>query len=100
VAAAHLAPCSHIPNAWVHSTTIIDEAGHEITVEAVKSSGAFAGAGPEAIISKLSATYNALVVCQPAELFWLFQGFETAVFLGLAFAMAGFCFWWVRRRVL
>jgi ABC-2 family transporter protein len=35
---------------------------------------------------------------QPASRFWAFQWYEAAVFLAAAIALAGFCFWWVRRR--
>jgi hypothetical protein len=36
---------------------------------------------------------------QPAGRYWPFQAIETAIFLTLALALAGFCFWWVRRRI-
>ena len=29
-----------------------------------------------------------------------FQAYETAIFLALALALAGFCVWWIRRRRL
>jgi hypothetical protein len=35
----------------------------------------------------------------PASRFWDFQWAETAIFAGLAVALAGFCVWWIRRRV-
>jgi hypothetical protein len=41
-----------------------------------------------------------LVTYQPASRYWAFQGIETAVFLALAAVLAGFCYWWVRRRQL
>ena len=37
---------------------------------------------------------------QPASRFWAFQAYETAIFLALALALAGFCVWWIRRRRL
>ena len=33
----------------------------------------------------------------PASRFWTLQVIETALFLGLAAALTGFCFWWLRR---
>jgi len=42
--------------------------------------------------------YVALVY-QPASRFWTFQVIETAIFLGVALVLTGFCFWWVRRRL-
>lgn len=36
---------------------------------------------------------------QPISRYWAFQGLELAIFLALALALAGFCFWWMRRRL-
>jgi hypothetical protein len=36
---------------------------------------------------------------QPANRFWLFQGIETAIFLGLALGLLALTVWWVRERV-
>jgi hypothetical protein len=33
----------------------------------------------------------------PDSRFWVFQGYETALFLGLAIILAAFCLWWVER---
>ena len=41
-----------------------------------------------------------LVTYQPASRYWAFQWYETAIFLTLALALGGVCFWWVRRRRL
>jgi hypothetical protein len=38
------------------------------------------------------------VTYQPANRYWTFQWYETAVFLGLAVLLAGFCIWWIRHR--
>jgi MYXO-CTERM domain-containing protein len=37
------------------------------------------------------------VTYQPASRYWTFQGYETAIFLALA--LAGICFWRIRRRL-
>jgi hypothetical protein len=39
------------------------------------------------------------LVYQPAHRFWLFQGIETAIFLGLAALLLGLTIWWVQRRI-
>jgi hypothetical protein len=36
---------------------------------------------------------------QPANRFWVLQWRETSIFIGLALLLAGFCTWWVRRRL-
>ncbi len=39
------------------------------------------------------------VTYQPASRYWSLQWAETSLFLGLALLLAGFCFWWIRRRL-
>jgi hypothetical protein len=36
---------------------------------------------------------------QPVSRYWAFQWYETAIFVGLAGVLIGFCLWWVRRRL-
>jgi hypothetical protein len=50
-------------------------------------------------IAKLSTTYHVLVTYQPGSRYWAFQGLETTLFIALALALFGVCFWWVRGRV-
>lgn len=38
------------------------------------------------------------VTYQPASNYWPLQWYETGIFLGLAAALSGSCFWWIRRR--
>jgi ABC-type transport system involved in multi-copper enzyme maturation permease subunit len=38
------------------------------------------------------------VTYQPASHYWPLQWIETGIFLGLAGALSGTCFWWIRRR--
>jgi hypothetical protein len=40
-----------------------------------------------------------IVRYQPADRFWLFQGIESAIFLGLATGLLALTFWWVRYRL-
>ena len=35
---------------------------------------------------------------QPTYHYWPLQWYETGIFAGLALVLAGFCFWWLRRR--
>lgn len=43
--------------------------------------------------------YRQQVVYQPADRFWPLQWAETGVYLALSALLAGFTFWWVRRRL-
>ena len=36
---------------------------------------------------------------QPASHFWPLQFAETGIFVAVAVLLAGFCFWWTRRRL-
>jgi hypothetical protein len=38
------------------------------------------------------------VTYQPASRYWAFQWIETAIYFALAFALAGFSFWWINRN--
>jgi hypothetical protein len=40
-----------------------------------------------------------VVSYQPVSRYWAFQWYETAIYVGLALLLAGFCVWWVRRRL-
>jgi hypothetical protein len=103
------------PNTLVLSSRIVDDAGHTASSERLhefltrecpriaelsRPAGKF---GPpdrttvEACVAKLSAHFHELVAYQPASRFWTFQAYETAIFIGLAVALTGVCFWSIRR---
>jgi hypothetical protein len=39
------------------------------------------------------------IIYQPASRYWAFQWTETAIYLALALALDGYCFWRLRRRL-
>ena len=113
----------NLPNAWVYSSHIVDNAGHGLassTVAAACPSLPFRGngGGPPArsgphvrvatsggihdalhdCVTKLSASYHEVVTYQPANRYWTLQWGETLVYFAAAVAIAGFCFWWLRNR--
>ena len=45
-----------------------------------------------------SQGYLNAIVYQPAHRFWLFQGVESALFLGLAAGLLAVTIYWVQRR--
>jgi len=108
----------NIPNAWVYSSQIVDKAGHVATnlhtflLKACPGIGAPPGTTPagarvgpgdpaafDACVRKLSARFHETVTYQPADRYWTFQSYETAIFLLLALILTGVSFYWIRRRV-
>ena len=49
-------------------------------------------------VAKLSATYHEALTYQPANRYWPFQVYESAIFLAAALGLSAFCFWWIRGR--
>jgi hypothetical protein len=114
----------NLPNAWIYSTHIVDAHGSQLTGSALNricpglaslgppghpvTGGARAAApSPDQVanglhdcVLKLSSTYHEVVAYQPANRFWTFQSLELGIFLAAAAGLAGFCFWWVRRRLV
>jgi hypothetical protein len=50
-------------------------------------------------ITTIATKYHQVVAYQPANRFWAFQTYETLLFVAASAALAGFCVWWVRRRL-
>jgi hypothetical protein len=42
--------------------------------------------------------FREAITYEPANRYWPLQWIETGIFLVLALALAGFCFWWLGRR--
>jgi hypothetical protein len=90
-----------LPGAWVLTgeSPVLDSAGKPMDGRlidgCIKES---LGLGPESAggcLAKLNTHIN--FSFQPASRYWPFQLVETAVFLALAAALAGFCFWRIPR---
>jgi hypothetical protein len=97
------------PGAWIISTKSVDAAGH--AVDPAKTSCQVRG-GPGGIgidspavqacknqVRAYVAGIRNVVTYQPANRFWTFQTYETAIFLAAALVLVGLCFWWVRHRL-
>jgi hypothetical protein len=109
----------NIPNAWALSSQIVDNAGRaptatylhqflynscpNIVAPTPPPSNATRAPANQATfqdcITQLSTQLHLAVTNQPADRYWTFQWYETAIFLGLAAILVGFCFWWVKRRL-
>ena len=109
--AAHLMLTGNasIPGAWVLSTQVINAAGKVVSGVTLPASGpgsaqSCGGSGPSdvarpCLVQLAGRGFRQLVTYEPASRFWTFQWYETAIFLALAAALAGFCFWFIRRRL-
>jgi hypothetical protein len=65
--------------------------------------GVAPGGGPNAAFSKaagqcVTRLVRQVLAYQPTSRYWPLQGYELAIFGGLALILAGFSFWWMRRR--
>ena len=98
--------------AWVLSSHTVDPSGHAIDHISISSpSGACAapaltdpqdkGPAGERITQCLAELerlgYRQVATYHAASRFWPFQWLETGIYVALAFALAGFCFWRLRR---
>lgn len=89
----------NIPGAWVYSSQVTTPSGSTSL-----------GLAPPACLSKPGPTnvctaaigrlhLRQVVVYQPGSRYWAFQWLETAIYLLLALLLAGFCTWWINRRL-
>jgi hypothetical protein len=110
-------PPVDIPGAWTLSTRLVDHAGHTPSHAFVQSACSQGGPPPPPgggqtiqvqaavqhsfnhCVRKVAAHFHEVATYQPASHYWPLQWAETGVYLGLAAALIGFCFWWVRRRL-
>jgi ABC-type transport system involved in multi-copper enzyme maturation permease subunit len=101
--------------AWVLSSQAVDASGHAVDSIHLSRTGDCApprggpaklpaGAEPGDELSACFAEikrlgYRQRVTYQPASRFWLFQWYETGIYIALALGLAGFCFWRLRHRL-
>jgi hypothetical protein len=94
------------PGAWVIANETVDAGGKVMgsLPSWVSDCGGPPGTEPqasqEACMAKLSELgYRQRVTYQSAGRFWTLQAYDTAIFLGVALLLTGFCFWWIRHRL-
>jgi hypothetical protein len=84
------------PDAWILSSGAVNAAGEPVsTVPAACGQAARADSGLDCLASngiRVAITY------QPASRYWTFEWTETAIYLALALALTGYCFWLLSRR--
>ena len=92
-----------LPDAWVYSVKIVDQAGHTPRAPFLNRAcplGNYGPLDPRDCTARLAAKFHQLVTYQPGSHYWLMQWYELAIFLGLSIVLSGFCFWWIRRPVI
>jgi hypothetical protein len=88
------------PGAWILSSGAINAAGQPVSTipSPCLSPSAAKGAPPDAGACMASRGIRETITYQPASRYWPLQWIETAIYLALALALAGICFWRTGRR--
>ena len=97
------------PGAWILSSGPVDAAGRLVSTlpaactqtsgPGTPASGLTAGSPSDVLPCLASPGIREAVSYQPASHYWPLQLTETGIFLALALGLAGFCFWWLDRRL-
>jgi ABC-type transport system involved in multi-copper enzyme maturation permease subunit len=84
--------------AWIYSTQVTTASGSTDLGPAPAQCGPNSGYNEcQAAIARMHL--RVVATYQPASRYWSFQWYETAIYLVAALALAGFSWWWVRRRL-
>jgi hypothetical protein len=84
---------------WILSSHAANAAGQLISRAPAGCS--IQAVGPQAFLACLARKgVRVAVTYQPGGRYWMFQWYETAIFLVVAAVLAGFCYWRVSRRAL
>lgn len=97
------------PGAWILSTGILNPTGQPVStvpafcdsaVPALNAHGQAGQVGQASALTNCLARHGMRVAesFQPASHYWPLQWSETGMFLALALALAGYCFWRLNRR--
>jgi ABC-2 family transporter protein len=91
-------PVTGMPGAWIVSNQTITPAGKVFVLPDVVA----CNTGTQQQCNRFLATQHLRqrITYQPANRFWAFQAYETAIFAVLSLALAGFSVWWIRSRRL
>jgi hypothetical protein len=87
------------PGAWILSSGAINHAGQTVSNLPVACQAAVQGLKPASPSQCLETQgFREAITYEPASRYWPLQWIETGIFMALALALAGFCFWRLGRR--
>ena len=89
---------------WILYQGYVNQAGQRVNIEDVWTTCAPSGSVDMTVGSSFKACVHAhgwasIIVWQPADRFWAFQGIESGVLVALAVALIALTIWLVRRRI-
>ena len=84
------------PGAWIVSSGTVNAAGNPVS--AFPACTQTFGSPSSTLACLASHGIRDAVAYQPASRYWAFEWTETAIYLALALALSGFCFWQLARR--
>jgi hypothetical protein len=85
------------PGAWVMASHAVNAAGQPVSV--IPDACFSARQSGDLLTCLASRGVEVAVTYQPASRYWALQWTETGIFLALALALAGLCFWRISRRL-
>jgi hypothetical protein len=86
------------PGAWILSSGAVNAAGNPVGTAPAACNQAVQSSESSGLDCLASHGIRIAVTYQPASRYWAFEWTETGIFLALALALAGFCFWRLGRR--
>ena len=89
------------PGAWIITSGAVDAAGQPVTAIPAACRQPHSASRvnpPDPVPCMTSHGVRIAVTYQPASRYWALQWTETGIYLALASALAGFCFWRIARR--
>jgi hypothetical protein len=87
------------PGAWILSSGAVNAAGQPVSTIPAACRRAAASGSPDLPSCLTSHGIRIAVTYQPASRYWSIQLTETAIYLALALALGGYCFWRLGRRL-